>query len=140
MNTLREFDNRKEEFLIKGMSDIGRIKVLNFINKCINQMELYRITWLKTQHLDIRDIDGIPHNIVKSKMKQLSEINWNDDERDGNGITGLTIEQIKEDDKLNKVHRTDEIKTIGDYYRTTEHQLLHYEMTYLNLYDDRKML
>jgi len=141
MNTLREmgYGSRKKggEVFIRGMSDIGRIKVLNFIKKCINQMELYRITWLKTQKLGVRDIDGIPHNIVQYKMKQLSEINWDENDTDGNGISGLTIEPIKDEDKT---HSSQSVDKIGELYRTIEYQLLHYEMNYLNLYDDREML
>jgi hypothetical protein len=136
MRTLSELVGEKEEHNIERMDDRERTKVLNFIQKCIKHLELYRITWLNTSpFLGVRDLDGVSHNIVKYKMKQLSEINWNDDEIDGNGISSVTIEQINDDDKT---HSSQSVDTIGELYRTVEHQLLHYEINYLNPSNDGK--
>ncbi len=135
MRTLSELVGEKEEHYIERMDDRERTKVLNFIQKCIKYLELYRITWLNTLQPGVRDIDGVSHNIVKYKMKQLSEINWNDDEIDGNGISSLWIEPIKDKDKT---HSSQSVDTIGELYRTVEHQLIHYEINYLNPSNDGK--
>ena len=126
METVEEIGGDEKPFLTKDMSDEVKDEVMEYINNSIQSWELYRVMWSRGID-EPRDVDGVPSNVVKKVMRELcdDDVDWGDSD-----YRNLRVERINDEDK------TSHNKSIGELYRTIEHQLCHYKINY-NPKDDR---
>ena len=71
-----------------------------------------------------RDVDGVPSPVVKLILRKVCKKNtgWNLNE-----IDNLKVDVIDDDEKT---HSSQSVDTIGEVYRTFEHQFTHYSVNY----------
>ena len=123
MNTVKDIQSGKERLWSKGMSDKVKDEVMDYIHNSIQSWELYRVMWSRRMS-EPRDVDGVPSTIVRSMMRNIchNHIEWGHNE-----ISNLSVEKIDDDEKT---HKSQSVDTIGEKFRTIEHQLLHYDINY----------
>ena len=111
----------KNNYMVENMSEEEKGRTYEFISNIISSLELYRITWTHLKSLDMRDLDGVPSNIVRQHLSKICDrfVCWVD-----NTISDLRVNPINEDDKCNFGG------TIGEYYRTDQQQLMKYRCDY----------
>jgi hypothetical protein len=112
----------KNNYMVEDMSEEEKGRTYEFISNIILSLQLYRITWTHLKSLKLRDLDGVPSNIVRQHLSKICDrfTCWVD-----NTITSLRVNPLKEDDKCNFGG------TIGEYYRTDQQQLMKYELNML---------
>tara|TARA_R110002074_G_scaffold374720_1_gene551082 strand:- start:907 stop:1452 length:546 start_codon:yes stop_codon:yes gene_type:complete len=125
-----EYDPKdKNNYMVENMSEEEKTETFNYITNIISSLELYRITWTHLKSLDMRDLDGVPSNIVRQHLSKICDRStcWVD-----NTISNLMVNPINEDDK------TSNGGTIGEYYRTEQQQLMKYRCDF-KTNDDNKL-
>ena len=129
MMTVQEIGDNEKPFLTKDMSDEVKDEVMEYINNSIQSWELYRVMWSRGMR-EPRDVDGVPSNVVKVMMRNLcdNDVDWGDSD-----YRNLKVERINDDEKT---HKSQKKRTIGEIYRTINHQVSHYWINY-NLKDGR---
>ena len=122
MKTVEEIQLEKNEkpFLTKDMSDEVKDEVMEYINNSIQSWELYRVMWSRGMR-EPRDVDGVPSNVVKVMMRNLcdNDVDWGDSD-----YRNLKVERINDEDKIQGGG------TIGELYRTINHQFSHFYTNY----------
>jgi hypothetical protein len=123
MITVKEIQRDEEPSFTKYMSNKVKDEVMDYVYNSIQSWELYRVMWSRGMS-EPRDVDGVPSPIVKSMMRNVCDngVDWGHNE-----ISNLSVETIDDDEKT---HKSQSVDTIGERFRTIDHQLLHHEINY----------
>mgnify|MGYP003639480462 CR=1 FL=1 len=111
-----------------GKLDDNEIKELE---EDIKSWELFRINGLIG--LSNFDLDGIPTPLLQKKLKDWSDVDFNGDGDENYYINIFDIVQFDDEEDNKKLYRykNSKLKTIGEYYRTLEHQSMMYRIHYM---------
>ncbi|WP_405411686.1 hypothetical protein [Maribacter sp. Asnod1-A12] len=95
----------------------------------IKSWDLYRISYLQENPIRVVDYDGIPNPILKHLLSHFGTVGLDWEEI---GIKYFTVQTFdeEEDSKPTKPEFCNGCKTVGEYYRTLEYQLLMYQVHY----------
>ena len=123
MNIISEGNGYKDTYFKDRMSVEDYKEVENFIYESIQSWELYRVMWSRGIR-EPRDVDGVPSPVLKLILRKVCKENtgWS-----LNDICNLKVEVIDDDEKT---HSSQSVDTIGEVYRTFEHQFTHYSVNY----------
>jgi len=132
MNIISEWNGDKDTYFKDRMTDEEYHEVKVFIYESIQSWELYRVMWSRGIN-EPRDVDGVPSPVLKLILRKVCKENtgWN-----LNDICNLKVEVIDDDEKT---HSSQSVDTIGEVYRTFEHQYNHYLVNYDGCDDNGKL-
>jgi len=107
-------------------------KEIKKLEEDIKSWELFRINGLIG--LSNFDLDGIPTPLLQKKLKKWSDVDFNGDGDEKYYINIFDVVQFGEDEDNKKLHHSQnsKLKTIGEYYRTLEHQSRMYRVHYMD--------